>query len=59
MDKIKYKKGMEMEKEIGEVKYIEWSELKKKGMKKVLDEEIRAVLCKVMKVKKKRRCVLM
>jgi hypothetical protein len=23
MDKIKYKKGMEMEKEIGEVKYIE------------------------------------
>lgn len=48
-----------MAKEIGAVKYLECSALTQKGLKTVFDEAIRAVLCPVLQVQKKRRCCLL
>jgi hypothetical protein len=51
--------GLAMAKEIGAVKYLECSALTQKGLKTVFDEAIRAVLCPVLQVKPKRKCVLL
>ncbi|KAJ8965598.1 hypothetical protein NQ317_016300 [Molorchus minor] len=52
-------KGLTMAKEISAVKYLECSALTQKGLKTVFDEAIRAVLCPVMQVKPKRKCVIL
>lgn len=51
--------GLAMAKEISAVKYLECSALTQKGLKTVFDEAIRAVLCPVMQVKPKRRCIIL
>ncbi|KAJ9591245.1 hypothetical protein L9F63_002210, partial [Diploptera punctata] len=56
---ITYPQGLAMAKEIGAVKYLECSALTQKGLKTVFDEAIRAVLCPVLQVKPKRKCVLL
>ncbi|RZC37559.1 Ras and/or Miro domain containing protein [Asbolus verrucosus] len=56
---ITYPQGLAMAKEISAVKYLECSALTQKGLKTVFDEAIRAVLCPVMQVKPKRKCVLL
>ena len=45
-----------MAKDVGAVKYLECSALTQKGLKTVFDEAIRAVLCPVPKINKKKRC---
>jgi Ras-related C3 botulinum toxin substrate 1 len=54
-----HSQGLAMAKEIGAVKYLECSALTQKGLKTVFDEAIRAVLCPVLQVKPKRKCVLL
>ena len=48
--------GLAMAKDVGAVKYLECSALTQKGLKTVFDEAIRAVLCPVPKITKKKRC---
>ena len=48
-----------MAKDVGAVKYLECSALTQKGLKTVFDEAIRAVLCPVPKITKRRRCRLL
>ena len=51
--------GLAMAKDVGAVKYLECSALTQKGLKTVFDEAIRAVLCPVPKIKKKKQCNLL
>lgn len=51
--------GLAMAKEISAVKYLECSALTQKGLKTVFDEAIRAVLCPVMPVRPKRKCIIL
>ena len=51
--------GLAMAKDVGAVKYLECSALTQKGLKTVFDEAIRAVLCPVPKIKKKKQCSLL
>ena len=51
--------GLAMAKDVGAVKYLECSALTQKGLKTVFDEAIRAVLCPVPKIKKKKQCKLL
>ncbi|XP_063230672.1 ras-related protein Rac1 isoform X2 [Bacillus rossius redtenbacheri] len=55
---ITYPQGLAMAKEIGAVKYLECSALTQKGLKTVFDEAIRAVLCPILQVKPKRKCII-
>ena len=56
---ITYPQGLQMQKEIGAVKYLECSALTQKGLKTVFDEAIRAVLQPQKVQKKKTRCTLL
>ncbi|XP_071813374.1 ras-related protein Rac1 [Apostichopus japonicus] len=56
---IAYPQGLQMQKEIHAVKYLECSALTQKGLKTVFDEAIRAVLCPPAKNKSKRSCQLL
>ena len=56
MSPITYPQGLAMAKDVGAVKYLECSALTQKGLKTVFDEAIRAVLCPVPKITKKKRC---
>jgi len=53
---ITYPQGLAMAKDVGAVKYLECSALTQKGLKTVFDEAIRAVLCPVPKISRKRKC---
>jgi Ras-related C3 botulinum toxin substrate 1 len=57
---VSYTQGLQMQKEIGAVKYLECSALTQKGLKTVFDEAIRAVL-QPQKVNKKKKgfCALL
>jgi GTPase SAR1 family protein len=56
---ISYAQGIQMQKEIGAVKYLECSALTQKGLKNVFDEAIRAVLAPPVKKKQKKGCRLL
>ena len=56
---INYPAGLQMQKEIGAVKYLECSALTQKGSKTVFDEAIRAVLQPAKLPRKKRSCTLL
>ncbi|MBZ3876263.1 Ras-related C3 botulinum toxin substrate 1 [Sciurus carolinensis] len=56
---ITYPQGLAMAKEIGAVKYLEYSALTQRGLKTVLDEAIRAVLSPPPVKKRKRKCLLL
>ncbi|XP_071964016.1 ras-related protein Rac1-like [Antedon mediterranea] len=56
---ITYPQGLQMQKEIRAVKYLECSALSQKGLKNVFDEAIRAVLTKPKQKKKKTGCRLL
>jgi len=53
---ITYPQGLAMAKDVGAVKYLECTALTQKGLKTVFDEAIRAVLCHVPKIIKKKKC---
>ncbi|XP_049762575.1 ras-related protein Rac1-like [Schistocerca cancellata] len=55
---ITYPQRLAMAKEIGAVKYPECSALTQKGLKTVFDEAIPAVLCPVLQITPKRKCML-
>lgn len=59
MAPITYPQGMQMQKEIGAVKYLECSALTQKGLKNVFDEAIRAVLVPSKPVGRKKGCLLL
>ena len=56
---ITYPQGLQMQKEVSAVKYLECSALTQKGLKTVFDEAIRAVLQPQKVPKKKRSCTLL
>ncbi|THH03957.1 hypothetical protein EW145_g5874 [Phellinidium pouzarii] len=61
MEPISYKQGVQMQKDIGAVKYLECSALTQKHLKAVFDEAIRAVLyppAKASKNTKKNGCII-
>jgi Ras-related C3 botulinum toxin substrate 1 len=59
MAPIMYPQGIQMQKEIGAVKYLECSALTQKGLKNVFDEAIRAVLVPNKAPKKAKGCMLL
>lgn len=59
MAPISYTQGVQMQKDIGAVKYLECSALTQKGLKNVFDEAIRAVLSPPPKPKKKKGCMIL
>ncbi|RKO97922.1 hypothetical protein CXG81DRAFT_15943 [Caulochytrium protostelioides] len=59
MAPISYPMGLQMQKEIQGVKYLECSALTQKGLKSVFDEAIRAVLSPEVKEKRNRKCSLL
>ncbi|XP_065175327.1 ras-related C3 botulinum toxin substrate 1-like [Sycon ciliatum] len=56
---ISFTNGLQMQKEIHAVKYLECSALTQKGLKQVFDEAIRAVLHPQQKPKKKKGCMIL
>jgi Ras-related C3 botulinum toxin substrate 1 len=56
---ITYSQGLQMQKEIKAVKYMECSALTQKGLKTVFDEAIRAVLQPVVPKTKSKKCMLL
>ena len=51
--------GLQMQKEIGAVKYLECSALTQKGLKSVFDDAIRAVLQPQKVTRKKKTCTVL
>ncbi|KAG2221884.1 hypothetical protein INT45_012528 [Circinella minor] len=59
MAPLSYTQGLQMQKEIGAVKYLECSALTQKGLKNVFDEAIRAVLSPPARPTKKKGCLIL
>ncbi|KAI9506305.1 Rho GTPase protein rac1 [Coemansia spiralis] len=59
MTPIAFNMGLQMQKEIRAVKYLECSALTQKGLKNVFDEAIRAVLSPSQPSKKTKRCTIL
>ncbi len=59
LNPIMYHQGLQLQKDIGAVKYLECSALTQKGLKTVFDEAIRAVLQPTKVPKKKKGCTLL
>ncbi|KAF3941445.1 hypothetical protein ABW19_dt0208604 [Dactylella cylindrospora] len=59
MAPISFAQGVQMQRDIGAVKYLECSALTQKGLKNVFDEAIRAVLMPAPIVRRKSKCVIL
>jgi len=59
MAPITYPQGIQRQKEINAVRYLECSALTQKGLKNVFDEAIRAVLMPAPKPSSKKRCTIL
>lgn len=58
MTAISYQQGLQMQREIKAIKYLECSAMTQQGLKNVFDEAMRAVLSPVRHESRKKKCII-